>query len=71
MTVKEIPVTSDFEDDAARVECALKTSVLIHAIARICPNHLQTVDRDIGLCGLTWLTRNWLSSTPETLRLSR
>ena len=71
MSVKETPVTSAFEDDAARVECALKTSVLIPAIARTCPNHLETVDGDTGLCGLIWLTRNWLSSTPQTLRLSR
>ena len=71
MSVKETLVTSVFEDDNAPVECALKTSVLISAIARTCPNHLETVDGDTGLCGVIWLTRIWLSSTPQTLRLSR
>ena len=71
MFVKETPVTSAFEDDADRVECALKTFVLILAIARTCPNHPEAVDGDTGLFGLIWLTGNWLSPTPQTLRLSR
>ena len=64
MFVKGTPVTSAFEDDADRVECALKASVLILVITRTFPNHLETVDGDTGLCGLICLTRNWLSPTP-------
>ena len=52
ISVKETPVTSAFEDDADRVECALNISVSIPAIATTCPNHLETVDGDTGLCGL-------------------
>ena len=64
MFVKETSVTSAFEDDANRV-------ALIHAIARTFPDHLETVYKDTGLCGLIWLTRNCLSLTPKTLHLSR
>ena len=71
ISVKENRVTSAFEDDADRVECVLNVSVLIPAIARTCPNHLETVDGDTGLYGLVWLTRNELSTNPQTLRLSR
>ena len=71
MSLKETPVTSAAEDDPDRVECALKTSVLIPAIERTCPNHLEIVDGDTGLRGLIWLTRNWLSPIPQTLFLSR
>ena len=61
ISVKETPFTSAFEDDADRVECTLNTSVLIPAIARTCPNHLETIDGVTSLCGLIWMTRNWLS----------
>ena len=63
MSVKEIPVTSAFEDDADQVECALEISVLIPPIARTFPNHLVPVDGDTGLCCVIWPTRNRLSPT--------
>ena len=67
ISVKENPVPSAFEDDADRVECVLNASASTPAIARTCPNHLEAVDRNTGLCGLIFLTRSWLSTTPQNI----
>ena len=73
LVLRNLCIAWKLYEGAKRPKCNhnFTREVLIPAIARTCPNHLETVDGDTGLCGLIWLTSNWLSSTPQTLRLSR
>ena len=46
------------DEDAERVECDLKMSVLMPAIINICFTQSETVDLATALCGFMKLTNN-------------
>ena len=53
------PESLSCDEDAERVECGLKMSVLMPDIISICFTQPATVDLSTALCGFMKLTDNW------------